>query len=45
MIADYWELQNLSLDQSVPVTTAWHILAANILNKQSRTAVKMWSYS
>jgi len=45
MFADYWDIQNLGFDQSVPVTTAWHILAANIFNKQSRTAFKGWSHS
>ena len=44
MFADYWELQNLGLDKWVPVTTAWHIVAVNILNKQFQTAVKGWSY-
>ena len=45
MFADYWDIQNLGFDQSVPVTTAWHILAANIFNKHSRTAFKGWSHS
>ena len=44
MFADNWDLQNLGLDKSVSVTAALHILAANILNKQSRTEVKGWSY-
>jgi len=44
MFADYWDLQRLDLDKSVSVTTVLHILAANILNKQSRTEVEGWSY-
>lgn len=40
MFADYWELQNLGVDKFISVTTVWHILAANILNKQSGTEVK-----
>jgi len=44
MFADYWEVQNLDVDKLVNVTTAWHILAAIILNEQFGTEVKGWSY-
>jgi len=42
MFADYWEVQDLDVDKLVSVTTAWHILDENILNKQSGTEVNVW---
>jgi len=44
MFVGLWTLGNLCLDMLVPVTTTWHILPANILNKQTWKAVKGWSY-
>jgi len=44
MFADYWEVQNLGVDELVSVTTVWNNLAANMLNKQSGTEVMGWSH-